>query len=360
MLRKLTPALVLAALFPVACAEVPTPTAVVSPAQTTGAPAEAPAAPADLEASRRLSATSSVTSSVSASATYGAYAATRAIDGNTDPEWQAPGSPAPTLTLDRGASGTLTAVVVKARPGQAFAIQLSSDGVTYRTARAAAANSTWNLETKAMPVGTSARYVRLAYTAQAANVMVFELRPQGTLTAPSTAPTPAPSVAPTAAPTATPTPKPVATPTPAPVITPTPAPVATPTPAPATSDAQQVLELVNVERAEVGAKPLTLYAPLSAVAQARSQDMVDRNYFAHTDPDGHDPFWHITQAGIKYSYAGENIAYGYKTPQAVMTGWMNSAGHKANILNTNFGRLGVGIASTSTGTKYWTQMFINP
>lgn len=150
---------------------------------------------------------------------------------------------------------------------------------------------------------------------------------------------------------------------------PTPAPTATPTPAPTTStytpaltDAQwtvarQVLALTNQQRAAAGAAALVLDTPLMGMATFRSQDMASRHYFSHYDPEGHTVFWHMTQAGIPYGYAAENIAYGYATADAVVTAWMNSSGHRANILNPNLAKLGVGYVKNSSGTPYWTQVF---
>ena len=186
--------------------------------------------------------------------------------------------------------------------------------------------------------------------------------------APTVAPTVAPTATPTASPTATPTAAPTATPTAAPTASPTPAPPATPTPAPTPTPAtgldserqaiaDRVLALCNIERAAAGVPPLVASSPLDLVATFRSEDMATRDYFSHTDPDGNSPFWHIKQAGISYRSAGENIAYGYRTPEAVVEGWMTSEGHRKNILSTSFGKLGVGYALNSDGTPYWTQLF---
>jgi uncharacterized YkwD family protein/spore coat assembly protein SafA len=123
---------------------------------------------------------------------------------------------------------------------------------------------------------------------------------------------------------------------------------------------EEVARLVNVERANRGLKPLTLNWQLSRVARTKSQDMINKNYFSHTSPTYGSPFDMMKSFGIKYSSAGENIAKGQRTPQAVMTGWMNSPGHKANILNTSYTEIGVGVAKDSSGTYYWTQMFIKP
>ncbi|MFP5501688.1 MAG: CAP domain-containing protein, partial [Candidatus Sericytochromatia bacterium] len=161
-------------------------------------------------------------------------------------------------------------------------------------------------------------------------------------------------------PTATPTPMPTATPTQAPTATPTPAPTPTPTTgldAERQAIADRVLELCNIERAAAGVPPLVASSPLDLVATFRSEDMATRNYFSHTDPDGNSPFYHIQQAGISYRTAGENIAYGYRTPEDVVEGWMTSEGHRKNILSASFGKLGVGYALNSDGRPYWTQLF---
>ena len=102
-------------------------------------------------------------------------------------------------------------------------------------------------------------------------------------------------------------------------------------------------------------KPLTMNLKLSDVARAKSQDMHDKNYFSHTSPTYGSPFDMMKQFGITYRTAGENIAMGYRTPEAVMEGWMNSPGHKANILNSSYTEIGVGYVSDGS---YWTQEFI--
>lgn len=118
---------------------------------------------------------------------------------------------------------------------------------------------------------------------------------------------------------------------------------------------KRVVELVNVERAKYGLSALTLNAELSAVARAKSQDMKDNGYFSHTSPTYGSPFDMMKSFGIKYNTAGENIAYGYRTPEAVVEGWMNSEGHRANILNSSYKEIGVGYVASG---NYWTQMFI--
>lgn len=119
---------------------------------------------------------------------------------------------------------------------------------------------------------------------------------------------------------------------------------------------QEVIRLVNEIRAENGLKALSYDWELSRVARYKSQDMKDNNYFAHNSPTYGTPFQMIKNFGISYRSAGENIAKGYKTPQAVVNAWMNSSGHRANILNSSYTRIGVGYVA---GGNYWTQMFIS-
>ena len=191
---------------------------------------------------------------------------------------------------------------------------------------------------------------------------------------PAVTATPAATAKPTATPAVTATPaattKPTATPavTATPVVTakPVETPVATEAPAATkkpelSSDAdnlsyeKQVVELVNEQRAAYGLNPLTLSSKLSDVARLKSQDMHDNNYFSHTSPTYGSPFDMMKTFGISYRTAGENIAKGYATPQAVVTAWMNSEGHRANILNANYTTIGVGYVASG---NYWTQEFI--
>lgn len=118
---------------------------------------------------------------------------------------------------------------------------------------------------------------------------------------------------------------------------------------------KEVVRLVNVERAKNGLRELTYDWELSRVARYKSQDMKDKNYFSHTSPTYGSPFQMMKSFGITYRTAGENIAKGQATPEAVVKAWMNSSGHRANILNSSFTHIGVGYVS---GGNYWTQMFI--
>ena len=118
---------------------------------------------------------------------------------------------------------------------------------------------------------------------------------------------------------------------------------------------KKVVELVNEIREQNGLKKLTHDWELSRVARFKSQDMKDNKYFSHTSPVYGSPFEMIKNFGISYRNAGENIARGYATPEAVVNGWMNSSGHRANILNSSYTKIGVGYVRNG---NYWTQMFI--
>jgi uncharacterized protein YkwD len=136
------------------------------------------------------------------------------------------------------------------------------------------------------------------------------------------------------------------------VAVPAPA-VAAAAPAPAGGVAQ-VLALVNTEREDAGCGPLAIDARLVEVAQAHSEDMRDRDYFDHLDLDGLDPFARADRAGVPA--VAENIARGQVDAAHAMTSWMDSPGHRANILNCRLTRLGVGIAQGGGG-PWWTQLF---
>ena len=118
---------------------------------------------------------------------------------------------------------------------------------------------------------------------------------------------------------------------------------------------QQVVTLVNAERAKYGLAALTLDETLCGYARVKSQDMHDQGYFSHTSPTYGSPFDMMRAFGVSYRTAGENIAMGYATPAAVVEAWMNSEGHRANILSANYTTLGVGYVADG---GYWTQWFI--
>ena len=121
--------------------------------------------------------------------------------------------------------------------------------------------------------------------------------------------------------------------------------------------AEQVLTLVNAERSKAGLQPLKMSEELRSIATLKSRDMIDKNYFDHTSPTYGTPFQMLQDFGVHYSAAGENIAAGQKTPEEVMNAWLNSSGHRANILNKNFDTIGIGIAEGGSYGIYWTQLF---
>lgn len=117
----------------------------------------------------------------------------------------------------------------------------------------------------------------------------------------------------------------------------------------------RVFELVNEERTKAGLKPLTLEKNITAAAQVRAVET--EQSFSHTRPDGSHFSTALKEAGVSYRGAGENIAWGQKTPEQVMNGWMNSPGHRANILNEKFTSIGIGYYQNAKGVNYWSQLF---
>jgi len=119
--------------------------------------------------------------------------------------------------------------------------------------------------------------------------------------------------------------------------------------------AEAVASLVNAARRDAGLSELELDADLCAAAQARAQEIAQS--FSHTRPDGSSCFTILEEFGISYRAAGENIAMGQRTPEEVMDGWMNSSGHRANILNGTFTSIGVGYYVDGAGAAHWVQIF---
>ncbi|TCZ75342.1 hypothetical protein E0485_17740 [Paenibacillus albiflavus] len=117
--------------------------------------------------------------------------------------------------------------------------------------------------------------------------------------------------------------------------------------------AQQVLDLVNQERSKAGLQPLTMNSALSKMAMDKAQDMINNNYFDHQSPTYGSPFDMMRSYGINYSTAGENIAKGQSSPTEVMNAWMNSPGHRANILGSGFTQIGIAYYN-----RAWVQEFI--
>jgi uncharacterized protein YkwD len=121
--------------------------------------------------------------------------------------------------------------------------------------------------------------------------------------------------------------------------------------------ASEVVSLTNAERAGAGLAPLVTDARLTAAAQAHSADMVARDFYSHTTPEGREPWDRAAAAGATHRGIGENIACGQRTPAEVVRGWMNSPGHRANILKPEFTHIGIGYATGSRAGTYWTQLF---
>ncbi|MBM6617020.1 CAP domain-containing protein [Bacillus suaedaesalsae] len=118
---------------------------------------------------------------------------------------------------------------------------------------------------------------------------------------------------------------------------------------------QQVVDLTNRERSNNGLPPIAADVELQKAAQMKSDDMATNNYFSHTSPTYGSPFDMLRNLGIEYKVAAENIAQGQRSPQEVVTAWMNSEGHRKNILNKDITHIGVGHAASG---NYWTQLFI--
>lgn len=126
------------------------------------------------------------------------------------------------------------------------------------------------------------------------------------------------------------------------------------------TQAEAVLKLVNAERKKAGLQPLTLSEKLTNIAYTKAKDMAEKNYFSHQSPTYGSPFDMLKQFGVSFSAAGENIAAGQKSAEEVMDSWMNSSGHKANILNANYTQLGVGFYRGGQYGTEWVQLFIKP
>lgn len=123
----------------------------------------------------------------------------------------------------------------------------------------------------------------------------------------------------------------------------------------AVTAAEQVVALVNAERAKVGLSALTIDADVTAAANVRAKEI--KQSFSHTRPDGSSFSSALKEQGVSFRGSGENIAWGQKSPEQVMNGWMNSDGHRANILNKNYKNIGVGYYQDENGVNYWVQLF---
>jgi uncharacterized protein YkwD len=119
---------------------------------------------------------------------------------------------------------------------------------------------------------------------------------------------------------------------------------------------QEVIALVNASRTSMGLGAVRCDPAMTAVARGHSSDMCSRGYFDHTGLDGRDPFDRLRDGGVRFSSAGENIAWGQSDADEVHTAWMNSAGHRRNILDGDYARIGVGLDRCG-GDMYWTEVF---
>jgi len=133
-----------------------------------------------------------------------------------------------------------------------------------------------------------------------------------------------------------------------------------PNASPLKSIEDEIIRLVNVQRVNSGLQPLAYNWQAARVARYKSNDMITNNYFNHISPVYGSPFKMMESFGLKFSAGAENIAYGQRTAQEVMNSWMNSPGHKANILSKSYTQIGVGVAKKSNGTLYFTQLFLKP
>ncbi|MFJ8667511.1 sigma-70 family RNA polymerase sigma factor [Streptomyces sp. NPDC093600] len=185
-------------------------------------------------------------------------------------------------------------------------------------------------------------------------------RPEPTTASPSATPSPSTPPSPVKSPSATAGRSAKPSPPKAPATrtaSPAPRPKSADTTAESAADptAQQVIDLANSERAQAGCGPLTANPLLDEAARRHSEDMAARDFFDHTNPDGDGPGERVTAAGYRWTTYGENIAKGQRTPAQVMESWMNSPGHRANILNCSFEEIGIGLHDS--GGPYWTQVF---
>ena len=124
--------------------------------------------------------------------------------------------------------------------------------------------------------------------------------------------------------------------------------------------AQQVVDLTNARRAQYGLPALSVNGALTDAAQAHAADQASVSRMSHAGTDGSDVSARLDRVGYAYSAWGENVAAGYGDAGGVMNGWMNSSGHRANILNGNFTQIGVGLAYSANGTPYWTMDLARP
>ncbi|SBW18993.1 hypothetical protein FDG2_0913 [Candidatus Protofrankia californiensis] len=270
---------------------------------------------------------------------------------------------------DRGTVGGITqlhaAVPADTRTWVAFVLR--GPGTIVRVASAAPYEAT--VDTRLVPDGAytlneivfqpsrtpsvRASRLQIVNTPPQATIAQVRAQPQPTVGPPATVAASTP---------ATPPPATSATPSVTLVLSPAnlAASVATTPSAQVLDEASQVVALTNAERAKAGCGALTADPRLTTAAQTHSADMSAHNYFSHNSQDGRTPFQRMAKAGYEFSMAAENIAAGQRTPAEVVRGWMNSAGHRENILNCSLKQIGVGYAAGGSYGTYWTQDFGTP
>jgi uncharacterized protein YkwD len=127
-----------------------------------------------------------------------------------------------------------------------------------------------------------------------------------------------------------------------------------------TAEESELINLINAERASHGLGPVRIYNVLMQVARAHSQDMIDRDFFDHVNPDGWGPRDRLDNAGYDWMTYGENIGAGYSSAELMSNGWMNSSGHRAIMLTTEFTEIGVAYVAGGFYEHYWTALFSTP
>ncbi|WP_242605526.1 CAP domain-containing protein [Frankia sp. Cppng1_Ct_nod] len=263
--------------------------------------------------------------------------------------------------IDRGTvGGTVRVQTSVPADGQTWvAYVLRGPGTIVRVVPAAPYEA--DLDTRSVPDGAYTLNEVVFHASQALRVRTSRMRIINTPAPASSAPA-RPPAQPTIGPSAVPLSSSQPAPTTAPPSTSPAYPVVTVASKPSASSdaASEVVVLTNAERAKAGCGPLTVDSRLTAAAQAHSADMSTRNYFSHTDLDGQTPFQRMAAAGYQFSIAAENIAAGQQTAAEVVTGWMNSTGHRENILNCSLRQIGVGYATGGSYGTYWTQDFGTP
>lgn len=257
------------------------------------------------------------------------------------------------VCLSTAATALVLAMPVVAGSGSTTPVVLGQDGgpLSSETFAGLTSAATFSSDTGEASAASATPEPETPESSAAVAVPSTPVAPAPTTAAAATteaAPAPEPSPEPS------PEPEPEPAPAPAPKSAPAPAPAA-PAPAPSDGSAEgQVLALVNAERAAAGCGAVSADGGLASVARTHSEDMRDRGYFDHVNLEGLDPFDRADRAGV--SARAENIAWGQQDAAEVMDSWMNSPGHRANILNCSLTRLGVGVAHGSGG-PWWTQLF---